>query len=495
MVRKSGASFGGLKGRRDVNPTDQFRKAERERHKKRNRLERRHVREISMLRKNPRLIREEMIKLQSLERSTPGGLNERQKKHMDKLHLMWDIVKHHIEAEKTARAAKVEGFDGQTAETHAEMFDDETLQQASRQAETGGQWSAAGLMEDSETSQSESDEDADENLRQRPVIEIAGEEAVRRAAEEMQKKTCQQPGAVAAALPSPEELLARMAEQREGVLSEVIPPPPPLPPIATEAAAAGEGAAPEAEGGVMFPHTIPLPPGPPPAHLTAAAKAEGTATAARLPGSPVLRPPSVLPFRIPGLPMGMLPPLPGMMCGVLPGVMQGALPPRPQQSPTFPMRPLSGAVRPPAMLVPAPADVRCARPPAPRPAGTSQAPTAAPADWPSNASSGMGTGVKPSGVATRSPSGASTTPSLFVPTTLRIQHKAPTGKKTEARKISSVAHVTGYSTGVDRVPKKQPPAAPDKNVGLAVADNALPSAAAPKDLDAAFDDFLKAVGE
>ncbi|CBZ53825.1 hypothetical protein NCLIV_036060 [Neospora caninum Liverpool] len=102
-MKKLKVKSGALKA---VNPSDIYRKSQRDKEKRKNKMDRRHNRELSILKRNPRVIKEELDKLCELEKT--NVLRDSQKKRKQKLQQLWDIAVQSVEAERRARKAELQ---------------------------------------------------------------------------------------------------------------------------------------------------------------------------------------------------------------------------------------------------------------------------------------------------------------------------------------------------------------------------------------------------
>ncbi|PFH35719.1 WW domain binding protein 11 [Besnoitia besnoiti] len=102
-MRKIKVKSGSLKV---VNPPDEYRKSQRDKEKRKNKMERRHNRELSILKRNPRLIKEELDQLCAIEKT--NTLRDTQRKRKAKLEQLWEMAVRSVEAEKLAREAELQ---------------------------------------------------------------------------------------------------------------------------------------------------------------------------------------------------------------------------------------------------------------------------------------------------------------------------------------------------------------------------------------------------
>ncbi|EPT28441.1 WW domain binding protein 11 [Toxoplasma gondii TgCatPRC2] len=106
-----------------VNPSDTYRKTQRDKEKKKNKMDRRHNRELSILKRNPRVIKEELDKLCEIEKT--NVLRDGQRRRKQKLQQLWDIAVQSVEAERRARKAELQMEEPFGEEAAAEKEGDE----------------------------------------------------------------------------------------------------------------------------------------------------------------------------------------------------------------------------------------------------------------------------------------------------------------------------------------------------------------------------------
>jgi len=96
-------------GRRELNPSDAYRKELRNKEKKRNKKERQKVREDALLRRNPLKIKEELTRLR--QQYLSSSLDQKGQKKLEQLEEMWSTVKEQLVAEKRSYQHVLEEVD------------------------------------------------------------------------------------------------------------------------------------------------------------------------------------------------------------------------------------------------------------------------------------------------------------------------------------------------------------------------------------------------
>ncbi|KAF8822589.1 WW domain binding protein 11 [Cardiosporidium cionae] len=460
----------GSNKRASLNPTDAFRKQQRNREKKRNKQERRLVREEVLLKKNPHLIKEDLTRLNHL--ALLGKLDQVGYKRREKLELMWELIRQKAEAEKKAKSAHLEGIlvnedavEGKKKKIEGTPFDENDSQ--------------SSFSESSDSSLSEDDpeeehEDIHDSLTEAPPLPPGlpplshlSKSSVLSSGKNDLSSTPNDTASIPidfSQLVNPEKPL-------------LPPPPPPLFPEGRVSSVPEEGL-----GLTVLP---PLPPGPPPIGLSHQ-RAESLSEGHRLRSAAASSAP---PMAIGGLPMPIYPPTGG---------------PPTFSHPMFSYSPLSYIPAIPSPMYPH-------KNPNIRPSGPSFEgfPPKRPTDIISSGNSSTKpvevTPVEsPSPLPPPSASPQSNISALFVPTQLRIRNKDVAKRnRFTSQKISSISQVTSFSTGIHRAGDSPfaneltslteviEHSAAQRRENKSVVPTSKPMET--KDIDQAFNDFLKEV--